>query len=300
MKISNPYKKELNQFFNLDHNLWVPERDQSPSIFNFIGTDSESNFQKNYSNKQYRKYLEYYISNPIEYRLNSQSFRNKFDFKVDKSKKVDLYLGCSYTLGMGLHEEHTYPYILSNLTGNQFVNLGAGGYGIEQSYNNLKRFIDYYDVQNIFHFQPLYARNNAITIKQKGKWINDIIHLPRDIEHNYYFRSGLNSPTVNTDYLKEVMIDWRFIMQTYSRNLDAIKALCMERGLKYYYLHKYPSSRVTSFIGNWHQLKKGDILARDLMHASYFNNKDLADKFQCLRLEYDTFVELDIDVDISE
>ena len=71
---------------------------------------------------------------------------------------MDLYLGCSYTMGMGLHAEHNFPHIISQHTGNTCINLGAGGHGIAHSYINLKRFINFYNVKNVFHYQPIYQR----------------------------------------------------------------------------------------------------------------------------------------------
>ena len=106
----------------------------------WVGADFESTFEENI--KKYPEYLQYYVDNPITYKVNKQYFRSTFDFKPNKKKKVNLFLGCSHTFGIGLHWEHTWPYLLSQNLDEDIINLGVPGGCMEVSYINLKRFIN--------------------------------------------------------------------------------------------------------------------------------------------------------------
>lgn len=46
--------------------------------------------------------------------------------------------GCSFTYGQGQLDTDTWPYLLSQKTNKNFLNLGMGGSGIDGIYNNLK------------------------------------------------------------------------------------------------------------------------------------------------------------------
>ena len=46
--------------------------------------------------------------------------------------------GCSFTYGAYQPDTDTWPYLLSQRTGKNFINLGVGGLGIDGIYNNLK------------------------------------------------------------------------------------------------------------------------------------------------------------------
>src|SRR3989344_6136722 len=47
-----------------------------------------------------------------------------------KNKKKVIFLGDSYTFGWRLKDDETFPYYFGNLTNNNVINLGMGGFGI--------------------------------------------------------------------------------------------------------------------------------------------------------------------------
>jgi len=102
------------------------------------GSDSEQTYHGHLKNPGHRKLLEKYewIDTHIEYRANRQSFRaDEFD-----NRPCGLSLGCSFTRGIGLHENQVWPSVLSTLSGLHFWNLGVGGGAMD----TCTRLLDYY------------------------------------------------------------------------------------------------------------------------------------------------------------
>ena len=65
---------------------------------------------------------------PITYNINSQGFRGK-DF--DTTVKNIVTLGCSFTIGIGLRESETWPYLLGNKLGLPVHNIAWGGWSTD-------------------------------------------------------------------------------------------------------------------------------------------------------------------------
>lgn len=77
----------------------------------------------------------YYRKNQIVYKYNSLGHRS-----VEIDQLTDDYIlvaGCSYTEGVGVELERSYPYLLANKFGCSYYNLGVGGSGIDILMHNL-------------------------------------------------------------------------------------------------------------------------------------------------------------------
>jgi hypothetical protein len=73
---------------------------------------------------------------------NSQSFRNSENFEknIPDGKTRIICSGDSFTLGFGVDNDHTWCQLLVSLNNNlEIVNMGQGGYGIDQMYLWYKR-----------------------------------------------------------------------------------------------------------------------------------------------------------------
>ncbi len=81
----------------------------------------------------------------IYFRTNNQGFRNEqnFNSSIPYGKIRIICSGDSFTLGYGTDNKNTWPYILTMIdTCIETVNMGQGGYGIDQSYLLFKQEID--------------------------------------------------------------------------------------------------------------------------------------------------------------
>jgi hypothetical protein len=73
----------------------------------------------------------------IYFRTNARGFRGNTDFSVSvpKGKVRVIASGDSFTLGYGVDNDHTWCQLLASLDERlEVVNMGQGGYGIDQSY----------------------------------------------------------------------------------------------------------------------------------------------------------------------
>ena len=109
------------------------------SVVTWHGSDSEKFFKKNTQNPAKLAYLEQMgWSDPtaINYKFNSHGFR------CDEFSETDNFIaiGCSYTQGIGLPLELTWPAILGKKLNLTPYNLGIGGTGADTCF----RLLDYY------------------------------------------------------------------------------------------------------------------------------------------------------------
>ncbi len=68
---------------------------------------------------------------------NSQRFRNNYDFDINipDGKRRWICSGDSFTLGYGVDNDHTWCSLLSSIVPDtETVNMGQGGYGLDQAY----------------------------------------------------------------------------------------------------------------------------------------------------------------------
>ena len=224
----------------------------------WYGFDSKDNFEKNLKNNFDK--LEYYLLNPINYNWNQDKFRADFEFTPNKKLDVDIYLGCSHTAGIGHLWKHTWPYHVSQFTNNKIVNLGIGGKGIEVSFINLSKYIDYFNVKNVFHYQPIYAR---YTYPYKGQIGNVLIQ-------------NVNLNTRNEDYIpwrkkyiKEELLNDDYIVYNHYKHIMCIAGLCKHHNIPYFHQYKTPDVNETN----------DTIIARDLTHYNTTQLKQISNDF---------------------
>lgn len=82
--------------------------------------DDEQNWLK--SRKKFGKAWRYY-EDPIIYNYNELGYRGSIVTEGD----YFIALGCSYTMGVGIHEQDRYGDLLSKELGMPYMNLGMGG-----------------------------------------------------------------------------------------------------------------------------------------------------------------------------
>lgn len=104
-------------------------------VTNFIYPDSEDEFEKKMADPDQRDLMIKYlwankdgsIARPITYKINEQGFRTP-QFNTEGSI---VCFGCSYTYGVGLPEEDTWPSILRRHYKIPVCNLGIPGNGLD-------------------------------------------------------------------------------------------------------------------------------------------------------------------------
>lgn len=92
----------------------------------WLDTDNEDTYRLNMSDPQMKSLLLElkWDKLDITYKINQNGFRSP-EFKKDEPNI--LFLGCSFTAGIGLRLKDTFSYIVSQNLGLQNYNLGVGG-----------------------------------------------------------------------------------------------------------------------------------------------------------------------------
>ena len=78
--------------------------------------------------------------NPLTYKFNEYGYRSKYNDIADLDEYY-IAIGCSHTLGAGVHEEHRYSNIVETETGVPVVNLGYSGGSALYIFYNISYFL---------------------------------------------------------------------------------------------------------------------------------------------------------------
>jgi len=106
----------------------------------WLPTDTQENFQQLMQEPQHREYfarLGWDQPGAITYRFNSHGFRcDEFD-----GGPYLLALGCSYTVGIGLPVEETWPHKAAKKLGLRCANLAWGGYSADTCFRLAEHWV---------------------------------------------------------------------------------------------------------------------------------------------------------------
>lgn len=92
----------------------------------FDGSDSEELYLKNLKTNREKLEEGNWIDCGLEYKYNHYGFRSE-EFDPNITPSPILFFGCSHTVGIGLHVEQTFPYLVSQKLNLPYYNLGVGG-----------------------------------------------------------------------------------------------------------------------------------------------------------------------------
>jgi len=102
----------------------------------FTGGDTKSTFDKNLKTQSNDWY---YRNCRLTYIRNTNGHRCKNLSEIDLDNYI-LFTGCSYSEGIGVELEKTFPYILSQKLNVDYYNLAVGGSGPDVCFFNLVKF----------------------------------------------------------------------------------------------------------------------------------------------------------------
>lgn len=191
------------------------------------------------------------LDRDIKYSYNQAGLRGP---NFDKDKPLDLFLGCSFTSGVGMEEDKIWPTLVAkelNIT--NYINAGWGGAGPEGIYERYIYFNFNYKLRNIFILSVSHAR---------------ILHLDYDNRVYHPVTSANLRDPENSSYkaipedirnmYADKMIDWFYMSSVNLKNLSAIKYLAEQNGQNFYCSTKYlPRTTPLHYEG---------IIARDILH----------------------------------
>ena len=210
------------------------------------GSDNQDHFNKNCADPdKFYKLKKYGLDTPesVSYSYNQHGFRApEFD-----QRPCGLALGCSFTEGVGIPIENTWPEQLSKMLDLQVWNLGVGGASIDTAFILLDHYIKELPVQFV-----------TVCVPPINRFEFYIDNIPQRIMfENWYL------PKFYHVFFKEWFLTELNSQINQRKNLLAMKQLCADRNLSFYVLDS-----ATDFML--------DSCARDLAHPGSDANHDFA------------------------
>ena len=215
-------------------------------------SDSDKVFLYNLQFAERRSQLEKngFLDQPITYQYNTHGFRNpEFDTKIDV-----VCFGCSFTMGTGVHAEHTWPAQLQQLTGLRVANLGHAGSSNDTAF----RFAKYY----LPYLKPKWAIW-VQTDRHRLELLDDSIPVCLNI-----LASDNSNPCTQDHFIKTWFASDENQQLNLEKNTRAFEHLCQQLSIT---SHVLPRSSVVS-----------DRQARDLKHPGSQVYEKLAKQVQHL------------------
>jgi hypothetical protein len=218
-------------------------------VLQWNGTDNLQTFKFNTSDPEKRDCLEkngWLAPDCISYSFNTTGFR---DDEFTKEDSI-LALGCSFTQGMGVDLENTWPRLLSNMMSMRVWNLGIGGSSADTAYRMAEYWLNHLNVKYVTMLVPDIDRFEICW------WPGQI----KVIRHN-------DSDPVSDKIFVYKKIYWSNEENgkiNRNKNLWAIKQLCTEKQISFRY----------QFKDRWDNIDYG----RDLEHWGRQSNKLIAEK----------------------
>jgi|LauGreDrversion4_2_1035121.scaffolds.fasta_scaffold632657_1 hypothetical protein len=198
----------------------------------WCSTDSKILYDKNYLENFELLKSNGWIDTKFKYTFNSHGFRSD---EFSSSPSI-MFLGCSYTMGIGLPIENVWSTIVAKQLNIGYTNLAVGGGANDTAFRLCLGWIDKIKPKMVILLQPPEFR-----IELVNNYKNRVILVSNYDTNSNFFEEW--SITDDNNYLNSL------------KNTLAIKSLCNDRNIKYYYF-------------NHTQLSVNPIdLARDLGHV---------------------------------
>jgi len=195
-------------------------------MVNWLGTDRQDNAIKNWNDPETNARMQqsgWDDTTVIEYKFNQQCFRTD---EFDQSPRI-LVLGCSFTIGVGLHLDQIWPSQFSRLTGEPTWNLATGSANIDTCYRVLKHYLPYLNVSTVIMCSPDDDRFELWTKKDNMDVVETIVNStqhPLDGYTKIWYSSDKNSKI------------------QYEKTFEAMQNICDRAGVKFLHFHRYDAS----------------------------------------------------------
>ena len=266
--------------YGIDQNIHFDLTPYHPELFNGTvefdpGGVEEANFKKGLKDPKWATKLEYYLKNKLEYRINNVGSRGP---NVDVDKEMDIFIGCSFTHGIGVHEEFIWPTLVAKeLNSPNYLNLGISGTGIDTWYRLFKYAVKHYKVRRVFVYGPAHPR---LEVKIKSRNVIKTV-APFQIERLLKEEKEDREAILHT---MDLIADKEYIVEHTFKTLLAMKSIAEGNNIEFYCYGFYD--------GNFYSTPKEKQIARDIAHPGQTQHRLIADVF--LYLEKNKISEINI------
>lgn len=234
-------------------------------VIEWYPTDTEENFRELMKNHDYAAY---FISRgwdkpgSILYRLNSQGFRGD---EFDSEQPNLVALGDSFSFGIGLPQEDTWPELVGKKLGLRVHNLSIPGCSADRCFALAEYWLPILRPQKVFMLTPCRGRLDVILENGHHETV-----MPSDV---YDGRLGLDQGLYYKKWVANEQNSWVNLR----RNEAAVAGLCASLNIEVCVFRADEAfSRSREEIG----------FARDCMHAGPLGHEILADNLMGIRSDY--------------
>jgi len=224
------FKPNYNSFY----------KEHANKSLDWLPMDTKELYEKNLKEKYQLLKQHDWIDKSFTYKFNSHGFRcNEFT-----DKPTIMFLGCSFTCGIGLPIEFIWPELLSKNLNMHCANLGIGGGSNDAAFRLCNGWIDIINPQLVILLPPPPDRLELLN----STTINNL---------------SLSWEQSTDSFLKEWIMDDNNSYFNNLKNKLAIQNICVTRNIKFLALE----------FGQMHSVD----LARDLSHSGIKSNKIFAE-----------------------
>jgi hypothetical protein len=159
----------------------------------WLPTDTEKNYKQNLQNSEFAVIAQQHgwtQPRSITYNINSCGFRGK---EFDTTVKNIVTLGCSFTVGIGLRENETWPYILGEKLGLSVHNIAWGGWSCDTLFRMSQYWIPKLCPDLVVVLAPGAARLELKTNDTEHLIVTSHDDISNDVYLKHWFANDLNS-----------------------------------------------------------------------------------------------------------
>ena len=152
---------------HMEHQIPQPThnyKEYANSKLQWLPSDTEELFIKNKKEKLQELRSNGWLNTEIEYSFNSYGFRSE-EFSTSPSI---LYLGCSFTVGIGLRVEHSWPYLVSTAMNLKCFNLGIGASSNDTALRLANYYINELKPKIVILLSPFFLRYETMQRQKDG------------------------------------------------------------------------------------------------------------------------------------
>lgn len=141
----------------------------------WVQSDIEPLWIANNKDPVKRRLIEHneWTADSITYKFNSEGFRSD-EFEGEGA----VFLGCSFTFGVGMDWERTWAYRVAKQLGLKCWNLGLGGSSNDTAFRLASYWIPLLKPKYVFYLQPEYTRFELFVDGQLNLFLPNTIPMP--------------------------------------------------------------------------------------------------------------------------
>lgn len=241
---------------------WFDGMNYAGHTYEWLPSDTEENFQQLVQNPEHRQYFcnnGWAQPGTITYKINSHGFRSE---EFDPAAASLISLGCSHTIGIGLPEEVTWPYLVAQTLELKNYNMGWGGIASDTCFRLAEYWIPRLRPCVVMMLPPDESRIEILTDKQ----------FHRDQAHTIASSWGLEIFKNSDTFIKQWILNVENQRLNQLKNCLAIQQICNQHGI----LCVIPKDLDRAPEFRWDPEKDG--YARDLLHPGPKRQKKIVEK----------------------